>query len=66
MSGLRNHSVKQIILPKQTAVGEIAPANIIPSLSSVKANRIWELMKKNPQKEKGKLKIKKEYKVKLT
>ena len=28
----RNHSAKQVILPKQTAAGEIAPANIILAL----------------------------------
>ena len=33
---LRNHSVKQITLPKQTAVGEIAAANIIPALLAPK------------------------------
>ena len=33
---LRNHSTKQIILPKQTAVGEIAVANIIPALMAPK------------------------------
>ena len=29
---LRNHSVKQKTLPKQTAEGEITAANIIPAL----------------------------------
>ena len=29
---LRNHSTKQITLPKWTAVGEITAANIIPAL----------------------------------
>ena len=33
---LRNHSAKQITLPKQTAVGEIAAANIILALLVLK------------------------------
>ena len=33
---LRNHSVKQITLPKETAVGELAAANIIPALLAPK------------------------------
>ena len=33
---LRNHSVKQITLPKQTAVGEITAANIILALLTPK------------------------------
>ena len=33
---LRNHSAKQITLPKQTVVGEIAVANAIPSLLTLK------------------------------
>ena len=37
----RNHSVKQVILPKQTAVGEITPANIYSSSVGTKTNRAW-------------------------
>ena len=33
---LRNHSVKQAILPKQTAVGEITSTKIMPALSAPK------------------------------
>ena len=33
---LRNHSAKQITLPKQTAVGEVAVANASPSLLALK------------------------------
>ena len=33
---LRNHSVKQITIPKQTTVGEIAAANVIPALLALK------------------------------
>ena len=33
---LRNHTAKQITLPKQTVVGEIAAANVIPSLLALK------------------------------
>ena len=33
---LRNHSAKQITLPKQTAVGEITAANIISALLAPK------------------------------
>ena len=29
---LRNHSARQVILPKQTTVGEIMPANMIQAL----------------------------------
>ena len=32
----RNYSAKQITLPKQTAVGEITAANVIPSLFALK------------------------------
>ena len=28
---LRNHSARQVTLPKQTTVGEIVPANMIPA-----------------------------------
>ena len=33
---LRNHSAKHVILPKQTALGEIMLANIIPALLALK------------------------------
>ena len=33
---LRNHSAKQITLPKQTGVGEITAANVIPALLALK------------------------------
>ena len=44
---LRNHRVKQVILPKQTAVGKISPSNIIPSLLASKATGYGN-MKRNP------------------
>ena len=36
---LRNHSTKQIMLPKQPAVGHITAANVILALLVAKANR---------------------------
>ena len=34
---LRNHSAKQLTLPKWTALGEIVVANAIPSLLALKS-----------------------------
>ena len=38
---LRNHSAKKITLPKQTAVGKITTANIIPALLMQEPTGHW-------------------------
>ena len=48
---LRNHSAKQITLPKQTIVGEIATANVIPSLLALKPTQHKEDRMKLPLRE---------------
>ena len=62
---LRNHSAKQVILPKQTAVGEITAANIIPALVVPKPTG-QETGKVRLLLEKGNMKVKNNYWTKLT
>ena len=57
---LRKHSAKQITLPKQTAVVEIAAANIIPALLAPSQQGMRQVRMK-PLQRKGNLKVKKNY-----
>ena len=54
---LRNHSARQVILPKQTAVGEITPVDMIPALLDQKPTGHGG-MRRQPLQRKGKLKVK--------
>ena len=57
---LRYHSMKQVILPKWTAVGEIVAANIIPALLVQKPTGTGSDEKEATVK-KRKLKVNKKY-----
>ena len=57
---LRNHSAKQITLPKWTTVGEIAAANIIPALLAPKQTE-HEAGGNEATAEKRKTEVKKNY-----
>ena len=55
---LMNHSARQVILLMQTTVGEIMPADMVPSSVGPQANGTQEVRKK-PLQRKGKMKVKK-------
>ena len=56
----RNHSARQVTLPKQTTVGEITPANMIPALLDQNPTGLEEDKREPPQR-KRKIKVKKNY-----
>ena len=56
---LRNHSTREVILPKQTTVGEMA-ANMIPALLA-KSQQGTRGIRRKPLHRKGKMKAKKNY-----
>ena len=57
---LRNHSARQVTLPKQTTMGEITPANMISALLDQKPTG-HKGDKKETTQRKGKMKVKKNY-----
>ena len=57
---LRNNSARQVTLPKQTTLGEIMSANMIPALLDQNPTGYGGIRRK-PLQRKGEMKVKKNY-----